>query len=134
MFFVVGVESHISLEASTPSAARHEGTIQDIALSSDESLLASGGSDGYVHTWDRQDGELIQAIPVGSPVTLVEFIGDDHLVVVPQDLPARVMTISKPELINLARSAVTRGFAEDECATYRIDPCPTLEEMRSSSA
>ena len=34
-------------------------------------------------------------------------------------------------LIASAAAAVTRGFTAFECSTYRIDPCPTLDEIRS---
>lgn len=36
------------------------------------------------------------------------------------------------DLISHARDSLTSGFSAEECDTYRIDPCPTLEEMRDS--
>jgi hypothetical protein len=45
-----------------------------------------------------------------------------------------VVTIDVSELIDIARSQVTRSFTEGECTAYHIDPCPTLEETQSGSA
>jgi hypothetical protein len=40
-------------------------------------------------------------------------------------------TLNTATLVSLARDRLTRGFRPEECATYDIDPCPTLEEMKS---
>jgi hypothetical protein len=45
-------------------------------------------------------------------------------------LPARgAMTLNPDVLLDAALSRLTRGFTGQECATYDIEPCPTLEEM-----
>jgi hypothetical protein len=41
-----------------------------------------------------------------------------------------VATTDIPELVNVARSRITRGFTADECDTYHIDPCPDLETIK----
>ena len=33
-------------------------------------------------------------------------------------------------VVDSALDELVRGFTEQECATYLIKPCPTLEEMR----
>jgi hypothetical protein len=43
------------------------------------------------------------------------------------DHRGRVSKISVYQALEIARSRVTRGFTEDECATYHIDPWPDLE-------
>ena len=40
-----------------------------------------------------------------------------------------LITIDTDELLDIARSLVTRSFTETECVTYQIDPCPTLEKI-----
>ena len=35
------------------------------------------------------------------------------------------------DLVDGVLASLLRGFSEQECLTYRIDPCPTLDEMRS---
>ena len=73
-------------------------------------------------------------IPFGGAVLLVEFLNDDHLLVFARGHPALVVTIDVPELIEIARSKVTRSFTEGECTTYHIDPCPTLQDIQTGSA
>jgi hypothetical protein len=63
-------------------------------------------------------------------VSIVGFLDDRHLLIVPEEGHARVMTTNVPELLEIARSRVTRGFTAGECDTYHIDPCPTLEDIR----
>jgi hypothetical protein len=48
--------------------------------------------------------------------------------------PAVVMTINVPELVEITRSRVTRGFTESECATFHVDPCPNLKDIKTGSA
>jgi WD40 repeat protein len=111
----------------------HAGQIRDIAISSDGTLIASGGFDGFVNIWNAETGDKIQTLPFGDHnITLIEFINDKHLLVIAQGRPAMVMTIDIAELIAIARSKMTRGFTEDECVTYQFDPCPTLEDIRSN--
>jgi hypothetical protein len=46
--------------------------------------------------------------------------------------PVAAMVTLNPELLlETARSRVTRAFTQEECNTYNIDPCPTLEEIRA---
>ena len=40
------------------------------------------------------------------------------------------MTIDINELIDIARWMVTRTFTDGECATYHLDPCPSLETIQ----
>lgn len=42
------------------------------------------------------------------------------------------LTIDPDQLMASARQRLTRSFTESECSTYEIDPCPTLEELKSS--
>ena len=46
----------------------------------------------------------------------------------------RVYTLDHDELVQIAQSRVSRAFTEDECATYHIDPCPTVDDMKTGSA
>jgi len=54
-------------------------------------------------------------------------------VVVAPETGSRLLrfTLDGDRLLSLAVDSLTRGFRAEECATYDIDPCPTLEEMRS---
>jgi WD40 repeat protein len=113
-----------------------EGIVRDLAVNSDGSLIASTDFDGFVRIFSAETRELTQTIPLGKEAvgTLIDFIDDRHLLVIPQGRPALVITIDVPELVGIARSQVTRGFTEQECTTYHLDPCPTLEDIQSGSA
>jgi hypothetical protein len=53
------------------------------------------------------------------------FVDERHLLVTPTDGPAAfVMTVD--ELLEIARSRVTRDLTDEECQTYlRVDACPS---------
>ena len=105
------------------------GIIRDLDVNADGSLIAHSETDS-VRVRDFQSGRLLQTIPIGAPVSIVGFLDDRHLLIVPEEGHARVMTTNVPELLEIARSRVTRGFTAGECDTYHIDPCPTLEDIR----
>jgi len=110
----------------------HRGTVKDIDINSSQTLIATAGSAGLVRIWDFDTGNLVHQIPVsGGQAQNVAFINDSHLLVTPQDGNILVVTIDPAELIDIARARVTRDLSAAECTTYRIDPCPTLEEIRS---
>lgn len=44
-----------------------------------------------------------------------------------------MMTLDSEMLLRNARQRLTRSFTAQECATYGIDNCRTLEEMRAGS-
>ena len=56
----------------------------------------------------------------------VVFIDGSHLLITTMHPdPVVVMTIDPAEMASIARSRITRGFTEAECATYALNPCPT---------
>jgi len=112
----------------------HGGGITQLALNEAGTLLASAGSDGIVKLWNLDDRSLVQQIPMskGSAVGGVAFMEDGaHLSATrPADGTLQLLTIDQDELLGIARARVTRTLTETECATYRIDPCPTLDDIR----
>ena len=125
-----------TLEHLDQVAGAHPGGVNDIALNQDGTLVASAGVDGFVRVWDVATRSLLHQIPVSLGgdfgVGGVAFVGDpQHLLVTALETgELRKVTIDTEELLSIARLRVTRGFTETECTTYRIDPCPTLEEIR----
>jgi len=61
-----------------PSCPRvgHSGIVQAVAFSSDSRMVASGGIDGAVKTWDAKTGALLRSVNVGSKVFSVAMSRD----------------------------------------------------------
>ena len=104
--------------AQTGPGLRQESSADGLAVSAKAAaLIASGSGGGFVRVSYFKTGELLQSLPVGDmTITVVEFINDNHILVVGQGIPALVMTIDLPELIGIARSEVTPGLTPQECA------------------
>ena len=123
-----------SLETMAEIRDAHDAAISQLDLSPDGSTLASAGGDGFVRVWDVATRALKHQIPVSREVRGlggVDFLSNQRLAVVdngPGKL--RTFTIDPTELLDIARSRVTRGFTDTECTKYNIDPCPSLEEIR----
>jgi WD40 repeat protein len=110
----------------------HTGSPKSMALSPDGSLMATGASDGILRVWDAKTGGLTQQMDFGgSQVQGLAFVDDRHLAVVVNYVGLLVMTVDPAELADTVRASLTRTFTATECATYGIDPCPTLEEIRA---
>jgi WD40 repeat protein len=126
--------STLELLAEIPDA--HDEGIAQIALNEEGTLLASAGLDGLVKVWDVESRTMVQQIPVsseGAAVGGVAFTGDGTHLSVTSTATGELhrVTIDPEELFDIARTRLTRSFTETECATYRIDPCPTLEDIQA---
>lgn len=110
----------------------HTGSPKSTAMSPNGSLMATGASDGILRVWDAKTGELKEQMDFGgSQVQGLAFIDDRHLAVVVTGTGLLIMTVDPSELADTVRSSLTRTFTTTECATYRIEPCPTLEEIQA---
>jgi WD40 repeat protein/DNA-binding SARP family transcriptional activator len=105
----------------------HRGNLKDVDVSPDSRLIASSDSNGLVRIWDLSTREALQGIPLQQQVQNVEFVDERHLLVTPTDGPdAYVMTTDVDELLEIARSRVTRDLTDEECQTYlHVDACPS---------
>jgi hypothetical protein len=79
-------------------------------------------------TWERRWTIPRASLP-GAVLSL--DVDGDHVVFAPMSGHLYGITLNFDELLEIARSRLNRGFDAVECVQYRIDPCPTLEEMRS---
>ncbi len=129
----IRVTDTATFETRTLVSEAHEGEVKDLDISSDGSLVASAGSDGFVRVFDLATGELRHELSVGATQAQnVEFVDNDrHLMVTPQEGQVLIMTLDTAELLDVARARVTRGFNPAECDKYQIDPCPDLESIRA---
>ena len=116
------------------SRASGKPTTEALDISSDDRWVATAGSDGFVRVWEITTSRLLFEIPVSDEaVNNVRFLeGDRRLLVTTQrSLRMTVLSLSTEDQVSGARRAVTRTFTPTECVTYKIDPCPSLEELRS---
>ncbi len=79
-------------------------------------------------TWTRRWTIPSENLPNG---VLTLDIAGDRLIFADVTGFLHVLTLDHDELIEIALARVNRSLTELECANYRIDPCPSLEEMRS---
>jgi WD40 repeat protein len=112
--------------------------IDALAVSPDGRLAATIGPDEFVTVWDIERQRLVAEIPVagdtGEGLRGVAFLDDETLVVVPEAGRQLLrFTLNPDTLFDLALDSLNRGFRPDECTTFDIDPCPTLEEMKAGS-
>ena len=97
-------------------------------------MVASVGLDGMARVHLIDSGELVTEIPVviGAQANNLQFLDDETLIVTVGDRGLMYqLTLDDSVLLAVARDRLTRSFSDQECAIYRIDPCPTLEEIRS---
>ena len=103
----------------------HSGIIWDIAYSNDGSMLATVGFGPSLKLWDGETGREILSldVPEGGAPDLA-FTPDDRFLIVGGDV-ARIFLLPVDELMNLARSRVTRTLSDSECKQYlHLDQCP----------
>jgi WD40 repeat protein len=96
----------------------------------------SAGENGSVRVWNVSDRSLVTEIKLDvDEIANVEFIDTTHLFVTAGfGNEAIVITLDPDELLLIARDRIVRTFTPEECAQFEIDPCPTLDELKSGSA
>ena len=98
------------------------------AFSPDGSRIATGEADGTVRLWNAATGEE-QLILRGHTALVVDvaFSADgSRLASVGLDGIARVWALDFAELIDFAKSRVTRPLTDVECRAYVVVDCPPL--------
>ena len=71
---------------------------------------------------------LLDRIPAPKPSDAV-WLGDNRLAVFLAEGKWLEVSLSVEDLVADAHARLTRSFTAEECSTYLIDPCPTLEEI-----
>ena len=100
------------------------------AFSPSGDLLALG-DENFVLIVDVEEQQVIRRLPIAGASSFWWF--DEETFLVGTAFPARWVSVSLDVagLDQAGRDSVTRSFTDAECSEYRIDPCPTLDEIRS---
>ena len=107
----------------------YSGSVRSVSVS-EGGWIATASSAGNVRVWSA-DGQLVADLPIqlDDPPTLAFAPGTDTLYYEGGPGIIRRFVIDPDYNARLARSLLTRGFTDDECARYFPgEPCPTLNE------
>lgn len=107
----------------------HENGILDAAFSHDGNLAATSSLDRTVKLWAPETGEEFLTLRGHrAPVASVRFTPDGkRFITADLEGVVQVYALDMDDLLNLARSRVTRALTPAECRRYfRTETCPAL--------
>ena len=106
--------------ASVRSLAGHEGNVTGVAFNSEGTILATSGFDGTVRLWAVDSwNEISMLTDQNLALEGVDFSPDGrHVVAAGSDGIVREFIVSVEELMEVARSRLSRGFTQAECQRY----------------
>jgi WD40 repeat protein len=122
-----GMEERLTITSA------HDGGISAMAISPDDTLIASVGLDGMARVHEIATGDLMAELPVAPDVQAnnVQFLDSETIVVTAGDRGLMFqLALDDSALLPVARHWLTRTFSDRECERYGLDPCPRLEELR----
>jgi hypothetical protein len=105
------------------------GNVRGISFSPDETKVALGNTDRLI-IFDLIELVTAQMLEIPA-VQSMYWIDNETLAIGTEDGVWGTVSLSTDDLIERIRFELRRPFTASECATYRIDPCPTLDEVRS---
>jgi WD40 repeat protein len=98
----------------------HDGNVTGVAFNPEGSILASAGSDGTARLWELDSGDQIATL-IDQPVALagIDMSPDGRYVLTAgEDGTLRVFLVSVEDLMELARSRLSRDLTNTECQQY----------------
>lgn len=103
--------------------------VRGLAFNPDGSKLAIGNASTLyvVDTATWQAGQQVKLPNVSD----IHWIDDETVVVGTSTGFFGTVSLSTDRLLADTRAGLLRSFTDQECRTYRIDPCPTLDEIQS---
>ncbi len=103
----------------------HSAPVLAVAFSPDGTQIATAALDDAVKLWDDSGTELL-TLPVRMPGIVAYDPGGTRLAVPSADGSVRAYVLPSDELLELARSRLTRAFTDAECERYlRDERCPS---------
>ena len=119
----------------------HGAFLRGFAVSPDGARLATTGQDDLVKVWDISGligggslagpPPLLDRIPAEFPSDAAWLSSDRLAVFLAEGVEYLDVSLNVDDLVAEATQRLTRSFSIEECAVYQIDPCPTLEQIRS---
>ena len=73
----------------------------------------------------------LDRIPAEFPTDAAWLSSEQLAVFLSEGVQYLRISLSGNDLVKEATGRLTRSFTVEECAIYEIDPCPTLEQLRS---
>jgi WD40 repeat protein len=108
------------------SLVGHGRTVFSVVFTPDGSRLATSSADGSVKLWDAKSGKELLTLSGHSGAILNVAISADgtRLATASEDGTSRVYLLNLQDLVQLARSRLTRSLTPDECQKYlHVNAC-----------
>jgi WD40 repeat protein len=105
----------------------HTGSVTDIAFSPDGTRIATASNDRTAKVWDATTGTLLLTLTghTGQVHSLTFSPDGRRLTTVAEDHTLRVWALHLEDLVQIARSRLTRTLTLEECQQYlHMDTCP----------
>jgi WD40 repeat protein len=105
----------------------HAGNVTGVSFNPDGTVLATSGFDGTTRLWDMEMGtEMLTLSGHALPASAVDFSPDGrYLVTAGADGTLRVSILAIDQLMELARSRLSRSLTRAECRRYlHLPSCP----------
>jgi WD40 repeat protein len=102
------------------------GELVDLAFVPDGTRIVTSSSDGTVRVWDAVTLEPLLTLASDAERGKLGISQDGtHLAYPADDGTIRVLALDVDDLVELARSRLTRTWTRDECGTYlHVQACP----------
>jgi WD40 repeat protein len=107
----------------------HTGLVPTLAFSPDGKVLTSSAHDHIVKVWDMDTGEELATLDPLASFLAGHDVSPDGTVIATASSDGKIRTyvLSTEELVELARSRVTRSLTTAECQKYlHVEACPPV--------
>ena len=91
--------------------------------------LALGDENG-IHVVDIDTGTRMMSIPVPN-TTEIHWLDPGKLVVATESGGWATLSLNNADLVQSPADRLTHTLSDAECQTYRITPCPSIEDLRA---
>ena len=102
--------------------------VRGVSFSDDGARLAVSGLES-LYVVDLNSLRVVQQLRLAG-VSDMHWIDEESLLVGTHEGLFGTISLSNEEFLDNTRQRLRRGFTQRECDLYRIDPCPSSEEMR----